>query len=104
MRSRCGHFTFQINRETIEVGRLRHRPHCWTLSGSRGLAGAKEGCAEGECGACAVLLVRDVAGKTTLMAANSCLITSPERHTPVVMSLGAIGPVPEMGTGFGLGF
>ena len=27
-----------------------------------------------------------------------------ERHTPVAMALGAFGPVPEMGTSFGLGF
>jgi CubicO group peptidase (beta-lactamase class C family) len=27
-----------------------------------------------------------------------------ERHTPVAMAIGPFGPVPEMGTSFGLGF
>lgn len=44
---------------------------------SVGLTGAKEGCAEGECGACAVLLVKEVAGRTTMLSVNSCLIPLP---------------------------
>ena len=41
-----------------------------------GLTGTKEGCAEGECGACAVLVLRpDPAGETsTWTAINSCLV------------------------------
>ena len=40
-----------------------------------GLTGAKEGCAEGECGACSVLVARaDGAGATQWTAVNACLI------------------------------
>jgi xanthine dehydrogenase small subunit len=40
-----------------------------------GLTGAKEGCAEGECGACAVLVARDDgAGGTRWVAINACLV------------------------------
>ncbi len=40
-----------------------------------GLTGCKEGCAEGECGACAVLVARpDGANRTRWVAINACLV------------------------------
>ena len=42
---------------------------------SRGLTGAKEGCAEGECGACAVLVARPSGtGQSEWVALNACLV------------------------------
>src|SRR5947209_3969197 len=44
------------------------------LRGS-GLTGSKEGCAEGDCGACSVaILDRDSQGRTCYRAINSCLV------------------------------
>jgi xanthine dehydrogenase small subunit len=43
----------------------------------RGLTGAKEGCAEGECGACNVIVVAPHARGSTYRAINSCIVFLP---------------------------
>jgi xanthine dehydrogenase small subunit len=44
---------------------------------TQGLTGAKEGCAEGECGACTVALIGNDGGGSAYRAVNSCLILLP---------------------------
>jgi xanthine dehydrogenase small subunit len=65
-----------LNGQTLQVDERDLDPHTTVLEflRGRGLIGSKEGCAEGECGACAVALVRpDADGKTTYLPVNSCL-------------------------------
>ena len=66
-----------VNRESASLDGIP--PHTTALDWLReqGLTGAKEGCAEGECGACAILVARestDGDGSTEWVSVNACLI------------------------------
>ena len=65
----------------------------------RGLTGAKEGCAEGECGACTVVMLVDDHGKSAYRAVNSCLMFAPMaagREIYTVESLAVNGELAEV--------
>jgi xanthine dehydrogenase small subunit len=79
---------FEINGQTVSVNDVD--PHCTLLQWLRssGLTGAKEGCAEGECGACAVaFLSRDAMGRACYESVNSCLVPLPEVHGRSLISV-----------------
>jgi xanthine dehydrogenase small subunit len=85
-----GHATvvFELNGQTVSVNDVD--PHCTLLEWLRasGRTGTKEGCAEGECGACAVVLVaRNATGQPRYEAVNSCLVSLPEVHGRSVVSV-----------------
>jgi len=48
--------------------------------------------------------VRILSPHTVALMTSDQLPPTTERHSPVAMALGAFGPTPEMGTGFGFGF
>ena len=61
---------------------LRNVPPATTLLNylrkTKRLTGTKEGCAEGDCGACSVAIIdRDARGKRCYRAINSCLVPLP---------------------------
>jgi xanthine dehydrogenase small subunit len=69
---------FILNGAAVQVDRVD--PHMSLLAWLRstGRTGTKEGCAEGECGACAVALLRpDAFGRAQLAPVNSCLLPLP---------------------------
>ena len=62
---------------------------------SRGLTGAKEGCAEGECGSCTVVMVRPCGEGSAYQPVNSCLMFLPmaaghEIYTVEALSRGGL--------------
>ena len=64
-----------VNGRTRELGEVGGHVTLLEWLRASGLTGCKEGCAEGECGACAVLVARDD-GKngTRWTAINACLV------------------------------
>ena len=66
---------------------------------AQGFTGAKEGCAEGECGACTVILVANREGGSEYRAVNSCLMLAPMaagHEILTVESLAADGRLSEV--------
>lgn len=66
------------------------------LRGARGLTGSKEGCAEGDCGACTVAVLDPTApGGPAYRAVNSCLVLLPMVHGKEVVTVeGLAQPAP----------
>lgn len=72
---------FVLNGRAVRVEGVD--PHCSLLTWLRdsGYTGTKEGCAEGECGACAVAVVeRGADGRARFEAVNSCLVPLGQAH------------------------
>jgi xanthine dehydrogenase small subunit len=64
-----------VNGRTRELGEVGGHVTLLEWLRADGFTGCKEGCAEGECGACAVLIARpDGPGRTRWVAINACLV------------------------------
>ncbi len=92
-------FEFFLNGQLTRVEGVA--PHTTLLDfvRARGLTGSKEGCAEGECGACAVLLVSGVDHGSAYRAVNSCLLPLPAvagQEIYTVESLAGSAPLCEV--------
>ncbi|MEZ0068906.1 xanthine dehydrogenase small subunit [Streptacidiphilus sp. MAP12-20] len=76
-------------------------PHTTALDflRDRGLTGTKEGCAEGECGACSVLVARPGVDKPTdWVAVNACLIPAAALDGQEIITSEGLATVNEAGT------
>ena len=69
---------FRLNGKPVRVDSVSPNTTLLEWLRARGLTGSKEGCAEGDCGACSVAIVdRDARGKRCYRAINSCLVPLP---------------------------
>ncbi|EAP97611.1 putative dehydrogenase [Janibacter sp. HTCC2649] len=76
-------------------------PHTTTLDWLRdqGLTGSKEGCAEGECGACAIMVARpgaDGTSATEWVAVNSCLVPVAALDGQDVVTVEGLGTIDRL--------
>ena len=90
--------TVLLNGRSVSID---HNVHATLLDFLRdqGLTGAKEGCAEGECGACTVVMLEDHAGGCVYRAVNSCLMLAPmaaDREIYTVEALASRGELAEV--------
>lgn len=90
--------TFLLNGETVQIAADATRTLLDWLREDAGLCGTKEGCNEGDCGACSVM-VSDADGTKAL---NACILFLPQLHGKVVRTVegisapdGTLHPVQE---------
>src|SRR5580658_2368289 len=70
-------FSFLLNGEAVEVRGAAVQTTLLDYLRARGFTGSKEGCAEGECGACTVVMVKSHGDESAYRAVNSCLLLLP---------------------------
>src|SRR3954463_4862851 len=69
---------FRLNGQPVRLDSVSPNTTLLEWLRNSGLTGSKEGCAEGDCGACSVAIVdRDARGKRCYRAINSCLVPLP---------------------------
>jgi aerobic carbon-monoxide dehydrogenase small subunit len=82
-------FTFTVNGESVEVEATGMRRLLDVLREDLGLTGTKEGCGEGECGACSVLLDGAVV--------DACLVPVSQAQGTSVQTVEGLAPEATLG-------
>jgi xanthine dehydrogenase small subunit len=75
------HPWISVNGERLSLAGVDPNTTLLAFLRDRGLTGTKEGCAEGECGACAVALVRPAGPGSRYEAVNSCLVLAAQAES-----------------------
>jgi xanthine dehydrogenase small subunit len=85
--------TFSLNGETVEVDAAPTVTLLDWLREERGLCGTKEGCNEGDCGACTVMVTEPEGDEQGIKALNACILFLPQLHGKAVRTVeGFSGP------------
>lgn len=100
--------SLQLNGEPVSITNVHPNTTLLNWLRGRGLTAAKEGCAEGDCGACTVVVIeRDADGRRVFRSINSCIALLPSlagRDVWTVEGISAKGLHPvqkSMAEGFG---
>ena len=80
------HISFLLNGETVEVDTHPTQTLLDWLRETRGLTGTKEGCNEGDCGACSVMITDDRGARSL----NACILFLPQLHGKAVRTIEGI--------------
>jgi xanthine dehydrogenase molybdopterin binding subunit/xanthine dehydrogenase small subunit len=87
-----GSFEFTLNGEAVRVEGASTNTSLLSYLRASGHTGSKEGCAEGDCGACTVAIVeRDAHGAPTYRAVNSCIALLPMVAGREVVTVEGVG-------------
>ena len=79
---------FKLNQQVVELDNCSSNTTLLQYLRSSGLCGTKEGCAEGDCGACCVAILDPESPEgPTWRAVNSCLIFLPMLHSREVVTV-----------------
>jgi len=90
--STASSFDLILNGELVRVTGESPNTSLLTFLRGRGATGSKEGCAEGDCGACTVAVVeRDAHGAPTYRAINSCIALLPTLAGREVVTVEGVG-------------
>src|SRR5436305_15279139 len=66
---------FTLNGRLVQAAGLSPNTTLLEYLRAQGFTGSKEGCAEGDCGACSVAIIdRDSRSRATFRAINSCIV------------------------------
>ena len=84
-------FTFRLNGQTVSVEGASLQQNLLNYIRGLGLTGAKEGCAEGECGACTVVLVKPNGEGSEYRTVNSCLMLLPMAAGQEIYTVESLG-------------
>jgi len=85
-------FSFSLNGQKVDVAAASPNENLLAFLRRTGHTGSKEGCAEGDCGACSVVVVdRDASGQPAYRSINSCIALLPSLADREILTVEGIG-------------